>query len=158
MNAGNPFKFTAHSVADTDRLGAALAAALPDNAVVSLTGELGAGKTRLVKAIAIACGVPEADVISPTFVLCREYHGRRRIIHIDAYRLADADEFLALGPEEWFEGGGLTLIEWGEKVTPALPAERYDIHVSHAPELSADTRRFAISTPPGGPRLQDELA
>ena len=77
---------------------------LPDGTTVALCGTLGAGKTRLVQAIAEAAGVDRRDVLSPTFVLIQEYHGRRSIYHIDAYRLRDEDEFLALGPEEYFDG------------------------------------------------------
>ncbi len=101
------------------RLGAALAEVLPDGTTVALCGTLGAGKTRLVQAIAEAAGVDRRNVLSPTFVLIQEYHGRRTVYHIDAYRLRDADEFLALGPEEYFEGDGLVLVEWADRVEPA---------------------------------------
>ena len=69
----------------------------------------GRAKTRLVQAIAEACGIDRREVVSPTFVLIQEHHGRRTIYHVDAYRLRDEDEFLALGPEEYFESDGLTL-------------------------------------------------
>ena len=115
--------------ADTTRLGTALAEVLPDGATVALCGTLGAGKTRLVQAIAEAAGVNRRDVLSPTFVLIQEYHGRRSIYHIDAYRLRDEDEFLALGPEEYFDGDGLVLVEWADRVPKCLPKDRVEIHI-----------------------------
>lgn len=126
----------------TARLGAAIAQALPDGTVVALHGTLGAGKTRLVQAIAEADGVDRRDVVSPTFVLMQQYRGRRPLYHFDAYRLRDEDEFEQLGPEEYFESPGLTLIEWADRVSGCLPQERIDISV----DVTGDTsRRFEIS-------------
>ena len=80
---------------DTERLGAALADVLPPQTVVALIGTLGAGKTRLVQAVATALGVPAGSVTSPTFVLVNEYRqGRLPVFHFDTYRLKDDDEFL----------------------------------------------------------------
>ena len=110
------FIYEADDEAATARLGAALAEILPDGATVALVGTLGAGKTRLVQAIAAAAGVDRRSVVSPTFVLVQEYSGRRRIVHIDAYRLRNEDEFRDLGPDEYFEGGGLVLVEWADRV------------------------------------------
>ena len=123
------FRFVARDETDTQRLGATLAAVLPAGTTVALIGTLGAGKTRLVQRIAEAYGVPEGTVVSPTFVLCQPYHGRRTLYHLDAYRLADDDEFLELGPEEYFESDGITLIEWADRVLGCLPPERLEIHI-----------------------------
>ena len=112
----NPFCYDAADERATAVLGAALADVLPEGTTVALLGTLGAGKTRLVQAIAEAAGVDRRQVLSPTFVLIQEYHGRRAICHIDAYRLHDNDKFLALGPEEYFEGDGLILVEWADRV------------------------------------------
>lgn len=127
-------------LAATDRLGRQLAEHLPPGSVVALSGTLGAGKTRLVQAIAAACGVDPADVTSPTFVLCREYHGTRTIYHLDAYRLKDEDEFLELGPEEMFASGGLVFIEWAERVANYLPPDCVEITL----EVTGETSRRAI--------------
>jgi len=125
----------------TDALGAALAKALPNNTVVALYGTLGAGKTRLVQAIAEACGVDRRDVTSPTFVLAQEYHAQRAIYHLDAYRLNTPGEFLDLGAEEYFRSGGLVLIEWADRVESCLPPDRIEIRI----EVEGDTvRRFGI--------------
>lgn len=123
------FQFQSDSEADTFRLGAVLARHLPDGAVVALIGTLGAGKTRLVQAIAEGCGLDRRDVVSPTFVLVHEYPGERMLYHIDAYRLKDEDEFLELGPEEYFESDGITLIEWADRVEDCLPPERLEVRI-----------------------------
>jgi tRNA threonylcarbamoyladenosine biosynthesis protein TsaE len=137
----NTLTFDARDEADTDRLGAALAASVPDGVVVALLGTLGAGKTRLVQAVAAACGVPRDDVVSPTFVLCQTYHGRRMLHHLDAYRMKDDDEFLELGPDELFESEAMTLVEWADRVASCLPAERLELHIEVTGER---TRRFRL--------------
>ena len=134
--------FDAFSEADTARLGAALAEVLPDGTTVALCGTLGAGKTQLVQAIAEAAGVNRRDVVSPTFVLIQEHHGRRTIYHIDVYRLRDDDEFRALGPEEYFESDGLVLIEWANRVRACLPADRVEIHIE---VTGPESRRFEVA-------------
>jgi tRNA threonylcarbamoyladenosine biosynthesis protein TsaE len=134
--------YMATNEAGTERLGAALARALTDGGVVALSGPLGAGKTRLVQAIAVALGIERAEVVSPTFVLVHEYHGTRPIYHIDAYRLRDEDEFLALGIEEYFPAPNLVLIEWAERVSRCLPNDRLQVTI----ELGAgDERRIELS-------------
>ncbi|HLA84240.1 MAG TPA: tRNA (adenosine(37)-N6)-threonylcarbamoyltransferase complex ATPase subunit type 1 TsaE [Thermoguttaceae bacterium] len=122
-------------------LGAALAAALPAGGVVSLCGTLGAGKTRLVQAVAVACGTNPADVVSPTFVLIHEYRGRRPVYHVDAYRVRDEDEFEQLGPDEYFEGEGITLVEWADRVERCMPRDRLDVLIEVTGEQS---RRFTV--------------
>lgn len=112
----------------TRHLGQLLAEVLPAGSTVGLIGTLGAGKTRLVQAVAEASGVEPGVVVSPTFVLLHEYQGRRTIYHFDAYRIADDDEFLQLGPDEYFEAGQLVLVEWADRVERLLPLERIDLH------------------------------
>ena len=135
------FVFDAASESDTDRLGAALAVVLPPGTTIALNGTLGAGKTRLVQAIAAACGIDRQDVVSPTFVLCQQYQGDRTIYHLDAYRLRDDDEFRELGPEEFFESDGLTIVEWADKVADCLPDERFEIDIE---VTGATARRFTV--------------
>ncbi len=127
----------------TERLGRALAALLGSGGVVALDGVLGAGKTRLVQAVAAACGVERRDVVSPTFVLVHEYRAATRpIIHVDAYRIADDDEFLELGPEEYFRPPNLVLIEWASRIARCLPAERLEIAIS---VLDEGARQIAVT-------------
>lgn len=133
--------FEAHQESDTERLGRALAEVLPEGCVVALCGTLGAGKTRLVQALAEACGIPRREVLSPTFVLIQEYQGRRTLYHFDAYRVQNEDEFRQLGPEEYFDSPALTVIEWADRVAGCLPDQRLEIHI----EITGDTsRRFQL--------------
>ena len=118
------------SLADTDFIGSSLARILPDGMTVSLNGPLGSGKTRLVQAIAAGCKIPVSLVLSPTFVLCRQYEGTRSIAHLDAYRIKDDDEFWELGVEEHFGATGITLVEWGDRVENCLPPSRLDISIT----------------------------
>lgn len=118
------------SLEETDALGKRVESILETGTVISLLGTLGAGKTRFVQAIAAAAGVPEDEVTSPTFVLIQEYKtGKRPIYHFDAYRLKDDDEFLELGPEEYFDGGGLTFIEWADRIERCLPRDYVQITI-----------------------------
>src|SRR5438552_15626499 len=123
------FVFKASDEQDTERFGIALAAVLPPGTVVALRGTLGAGKTRLVQAVAAAVGVPREEVVSPTFVLCQEYHGTRTVYHLDAYRLRDEDEFRELGVEELFASDAVTFIEWADRVAGALPDDYLQIDI-----------------------------
>jgi tRNA threonylcarbamoyladenosine biosynthesis protein TsaE len=134
--------FHSRSEGDTERLGAALAQVLPPGTTIALIGTLGAGKTRLVQAVAAACGVPREVATSPTFVLVNEYLGTRPIYHFDAYRLRDEDEFVELGPEEYFESDGLTFVEWADRVEKCMPRERVEIVCEAVGETE---RRFCIN-------------
>ena len=152
----NALAFDAADECDTDRFGAALAAVLPPGTTVALCGTLGAGKTRLVQAIASACGVPREEVVSPTFVLCQQYRGTRTIYHLDAYRLRDEDEFRELGVEEMFASDGLVIIEWADRVADVLPEDHVRIEI----EIAGPTARRFIVRPVGAPYVQcvDKLA
>lgn len=114
---------------------------LPAGTTVALCATLGAGKTYLVKAVVTAMGVDPEQVISPTFVLCREYDGKHPIYHLDAYRIRDDDEFLELGPEEYFDSDGITFVEWADRVAACLPRDRVEIGIE---PLAATSRRFHI--------------
>jgi tRNA threonylcarbamoyladenosine biosynthesis protein TsaE len=133
------FNFQARDLDDTLKLGAALAEILLPGSVIALSGTLGAGKTRLVQAVAAAAGFDPRDVTSPTFVLVNEYAARVPIYHFDAYRVRDDDEFLQLGPEEYFERPAWCFIEWAERVESGLPLERLEIAIS---VLGDTARRF----------------
>lgn len=132
------FTFTANDEHDTERLGAALASVLPPGTSIGLIGTLGAGKTRLVQAVATALGVPRANVTSPTFVLVNEYAGGSMpVYHFDTYRLKDDDEFLNLGPDEYFDSNGVTFVEWADRVAKLLPDERLEITI----EVTGESQR-----------------
>lgn len=144
------FTFEASSLDDTDRFGACLVEVLDDGTTVCLSGTLGAGKTRLVQAMATACGIHQDNVVSPTFVLCQHYSGSRSFHHLDAYRIRDDDEFLELGVDEMFASDGITLVEWGETVKDCLPQDRVDIKVL----VRGDTQRAFEVTVVGNLSLQ----
>ena len=93
---------------------------------ICLWGDLGAGKTHLAKAFGAGLGVTDT-ITSPSFVLMAEYAGRLPLFHIDLYRLADASDALAGGLIDDRQAAGVTLVEWPERLGPALPAERLDV-------------------------------
>jgi tRNA threonylcarbamoyladenosine biosynthesis protein TsaE len=113
----------------TQAVGEALARSLGRGDVVALTGELGAGKTCFVQGLARGLGVT-ARPTSPTFVLVNEYRGRLPVHHVDAYRAESLAELRDLGLEEYFDGDGVTVVEWSEKLEPLLPPRT--IHVDIA--------------------------
>lgn len=126
-------QFVTHSEEETIAVGRELAALLPESAVVSLAGDLGAGKTTLVKGIAAArAGVDPDEVSSPTFTLVHEYGASPRLVyHIDLYRLETARELATLGLEELDERPALILIEWANRFT-RLPLEiTHRIEIRH---------------------------
>lgn len=130
------FMFEAHSIDDTVRFGHCLGAVLPPGTLVALEGTLGAGKTRLVQAVAESLGVHARDVVSPTFVLVQQYEGERTIYHVDVYRLKDEDEFLELGIDEYLTGNTLVFIEWARRVERCLPRDRLQIAIDVTGETS----------------------
>jgi tRNA threonylcarbamoyladenosine biosynthesis protein TsaE len=136
------FQFDAVDEAATAELGRRLAAVLFPGAVVGLIGQLGAGKTRLMRAIAEGLGIADSrSVSSPTFVLIQEYSARLPIYHFDAYRLQSETEFFDLGVNEYFQGKGVCLVEWADRVLGCLPAEHLRIHIE---VTGPGSRKFAI--------------
>jgi tRNA threonylcarbamoyladenosine biosynthesis protein TsaE len=132
------------SEAETDRLGAAVAAAVVPGTVIGLIGPLGAGKTRLARAIATALGVDPLAVSSPTFVLIHEYEGHLPVYHFDAYRLDGPEPFEALGVAEYWDAGGVCLVEWADRVASVLPESSWTVRI----ELTGhDSRRVSLSGP-----------
>jgi len=107
----------------TIAIGRAIGRAAPSGSVIALRGDLGAGKTTLAKGVAQGLGITE-PIISPTYTIIAEYQGRLHLVHIDAYRLLDEDEFVQTGGEELLGlPGSLSLIEWSERVAKILPKE-----------------------------------
>ena len=132
----------------TTTLGIALAAAAEPGDVVCLWGDLGAGKTHLAKAFGAGLGVTDT-VTSPSFVLMAEYAGRLPLFHIDLYRLADASDALAGGLIDDRQTAGVTLVEWPERLGPALPAERLDVVIEGTGD---DEREITLRAIGDGPR------
>jgi len=126
---------------ETEALGERLAACLAPGDILALYGDLGAGKTCLVRGLARGLGIDEAGVASPSFTLINEYGGRLPLVHLDAYRLDAVEAFDELGLDDYFEGEGVMVVEWAEKV-PDLPGERVDITIQW---LDENRRHFRIS-------------
>ncbi|MBR6414374.1 MAG: tRNA (adenosine(37)-N6)-threonylcarbamoyltransferase complex ATPase subunit type 1 TsaE [Oscillospiraceae bacterium] len=113
-------EFITHSAAETEALGAKLAAVLQPGDVIAYLGDLGAGKTAFTRGLARGLGIVEA-VTSPTYTLVNEYlDGRLPLFHFDMYRLRDADELFDLGWEDYLARQGICAVEWSENVWEAL--------------------------------------
>lgn len=134
-----------HSPAQTQALGAALAAELEPGAVVAFRGDLGSGKTCMIQGLCQALKV-EDYVTSPTFILINEYGAelggkKLPVYHFDLYRLGGEDELEALGAEEYFYGDGICLVEWAERAGDLLPAKRVEVGLEY---LHDDERKVVV--------------
>ena len=120
---------------ETTDLGVKIASSLKSGDVISLYGDLGSGKTRLVKGICLGLDVKQM-VNSPTFIIVNEYSSQkfRKIYHFDLYRLKSEAEVLAMGFEDYLTPESIVMIEWPEHVERILPAGTIKIHISHTQE------------------------
>lgn len=129
MNAANVLTIPTNSAEQTQAVAARLAAFLRAGDILTLSGDLGAGKTTFTRGLVAALGVSARNVTSPTFTLLHEYRGGKfTVYHADAYRLTGAADAAGIGLEEIIAGGdGITVIEWPERIAGALPDERLEI-------------------------------
>ena len=119
------YKYKSRNDIDTMELAQNIESEKFPNMVICLDGELGSGKTIFVKGFASALGITE-NITSPTFNLIKEYNnGELPLFHMDMYRLED--DATSVGVEEYFEKGGVTIIEWADLIAENLPEERLDI-------------------------------
>ena len=122
--------YTTRSAAETEQLGARLAALLRPGDVIAFRGGLGAGKTAFTRGLARGLGIEES-VTSPTYTLVNEYpQGRLPLFHFDMYRLRDAEELFDLGWEDYLDRGGVCAVEWSERVADALPAGTVTVDIA----------------------------
>jgi tRNA threonylcarbamoyladenosine biosynthesis protein TsaE len=144
-----------HSPEQTGRFGERLGALLRAGDVICLEGELGTGKTCLTQGIGQGMGIV-APITSPTFILIAEHHPLTRgatLFHIDLYRLeAAVDEALDFGLDEYLGGDGVCVIEWADRVLPALPDERLWVVLRHL-----DTSKRGIVMKAHGDRYDQVL-
>ena len=126
MNGGE--RAVTRSTDETLELARAVGELLRPGDVVSLVGDLGAGKTVFARGVARALGVTEL-VVSPTFTIVREYEGRVPLVHVDVYRIDAVQELHDLGFEEVVRDDAVTLVEWGDKVDGLLPGDRLDVRL-----------------------------
>jgi tRNA threonylcarbamoyladenosine biosynthesis protein TsaE len=137
--------FTSNSEEETIAIGRQLSALLPAFGPVLLIGNLGAGKTTLVKGIAQARGAAEADeVSSPTFPLIHEYGEPPVVYHVDLYRLDTLEEVATLGLEDLLDGPALVLIEWGERFPSLWPLGTPRVELQATGESSETARRISF--------------
>jgi tRNA threonylcarbamoyladenosine biosynthesis protein TsaE len=126
---------------ETIALGEEVAARLQPGDILCLDGDLGAGKTHLVKGIAQGLNIDPHTVQSPTYTLINEYQGPLPLYHFDCYRMESPREALEIGAEEYFYGEGVCVIEWPERISPLIPPEAQWISIrSDGPEV----RKFVI--------------
>ncbi len=141
-----------HSEEETIYLGRRIATLLKPGDIICLFGSLGAGKTVLVRGIASGMGIDKSSVISPSFVLIREYlpkgKARNPVYHIDLFRLKTRYDILRLGIDEYFYSSGVCIIEWAERLGGLLPPQflRIELQISDTTErlikLIAEGQRY----------------
>ena len=134
--------FTSSSPEETIGIGRSIAGILKKGSILALRGSLGAGKTCLVKGIASFFGIDE-EITSPTYTIVSEYEGTMNgkslpFYHIDAYRLKGEDDFTAMGGEEYLYGGGITVVEWSDRINEILPADAVTVDL----EISGPNSRI----------------
>ncbi|PFA68729.1 tRNA (adenosine(37)-N6)-threonylcarbamoyltransferase complex ATPase subunit type 1 TsaE [Bacillus sp. AFS015802] len=143
----NQFEIITASPEETGRFAENLAAHLRPGAVLTLEGDLGAGKTTFTKGLAKGLGVTKT-VNSPTFTIIKEYRGRLPLYHMDVYRLDDS--FEDLGFDEYFEGDGVTVVEWAHLIQDQLPKELLSLSIYREGD---STRRIVLK--PFGDRYSE---
>lgn len=141
---GDVCLFKTRTPEETRTLARNLAGRLRPGDVVTLEGDLGAGKTTFTQGVATGLGIKE-PIDSPTFTLIKEYHeGRLPLYHMDVYRIESPEE--ELGWDEYFYGEGVTFVEWASRIAPWLPEKVIRVEISHGPEGS---RNIRIQSPRG---------
>ncbi|WP_088008867.1 tRNA (adenosine(37)-N6)-threonylcarbamoyltransferase complex ATPase subunit type 1 TsaE [Indiicoccus explosivorum] len=125
------YEATVYSPDETEALAGKLALLLKPRDLVTLEGDLGAGKTTFTKGLAKGLGI-ERTVNSPTFTIVKQYEGRLGLNHIDAYRLEDSDE--DIGFEELLGSDAVTVVEWAQFIEEYLPAKRLEIRIRRESE------------------------
>ncbi|MHB1315877.1 MAG: tRNA (adenosine(37)-N6)-threonylcarbamoyltransferase complex ATPase subunit type 1 TsaE [Christensenellales bacterium] len=133
------------SESQTETIGRLLGEKMFRGGFVSIAGELGSGKTVLVRGIARGLQI-EGPVRSPSFVLMNQYqNGRLPLYHFDVYRLKSSEEINTLGYEEYFFGDGVAVLEWPQMISDFLPEERLDIHIKYIDEQKRNVELKAFS-------------
>lgn len=131
------------SFEETIEFGKKLGAILKAGDIICLTGDLGTGKTALTNGIARSLGIT-SYITSPTFTIVNEYEGILPLYHFDVYRIAEPDEMFDIGFEEYINGKGVTIIEWGEQIREILPEEIINVNISKNLNKGLDIREISI--------------
>lgn len=139
--------WVSHSPEETLLLGVEIGKGLMGGLTIGLVGPLGAGKTQLIKGIAVGNGLKDdREVTSPTFTLVQEYPGRFTLFHLDVYRLSKPGEFAGLGVMEMIRPDSVVLVEWADRVADELPGDSLWATL----EVTGDAQR-RLSLRAGGP-------
>lgn len=141
------FQYISKNTEQTKEFAKNLAKHLKQSDVIALEGDLGAGKTTFTKGLAEGLEIKK-NVNSPTFTIIKEYQGLMPLYHMDVYRLEDSDE--DLGFDEYFEGMGVTVVEWAHLIKDQLPPELLTIYLTHGDE---GTRKILLV--PTGSRYEE---
>lgn len=157
LSAEGKLTLLSYSTTATEAFGQLLASCLQPDDVLTLDGDLGAGKTALTRGIAagLNCRVP---VSSPTFTLLIEHPGTPpglTLYHFDVYRLNGSDDFCEIGLDEYFNQGGVCVIEWGHLIADILPLRTLEIRLWQVDPEQPDLRRIELSWPANKGRLND---
>jgi len=146
---GETYKIETHTELETNTLAKRLALLLKAGDVITLEGDLGAGKTTFTKGLAQGLGI-KRTVSSPTFTIVKEYSGELPLYHMDVYRLENSDE--DIGFDEYFHGNGITVIEWAQFIEDYLPKNLLNINITYVDEHS---RAFEFTSV--GPHYADVI-
>ena len=131
--------YTSYSENETEKIGAEFSAKLKPGTVVTMYGDLGAGKTAFVRGMAKGMGI-NCRVSSPTFTIVNEYPGSPELIHFDMYRLSSADELFDIGWEDYISRGAVCVVEWSENVSDAFWGDEIKVTI----EKLGDTMRNIV--------------
>ena len=137
-------EYHSNSPKETENIAKAFAKNLKPGDVVTLDGDLGAGKTAFTQGLAKGLGV-EDYVSSPTFTIVNCYEGKYPLYHFDVYRIEDSDEMYEIGFDEYVGTDGIAVIEWAEKIKDILPEKRYEITILKDDGMHDDFRRIIIN-------------
>ncbi len=136
MTGNESVEIYLNSSEETLKLGEIIGKSLNPGSIIALVGDLGAGKTVLVKGIAKGLGLAE-EPNSPTFVIMNYYEGDIPLYHFDLYRLSDEDELIGIGYDEYFFGNGVCAVEWADRIPGIFPEHAIKIDIK-IPESNSD--------------------
>jgi len=151
LNLRHKIVIQTRSASETVLIGKTIGSRLLPGAVVALVGDLGAGKTQFIKGLAAGVGIGKSTYISsPSYTLINEYPGRIPFYHMDLFRLGNIEEAELLGLEDYFQGSGVTAIEWADRIPFLLPEEMLFVSMDYV-----DKRRRLIEITGKGKWYED---
>lgn len=136
--------YEVYDIDGTKKIALDFAKQLKGGDVICMYGDLGAGKTEFVRALARGLGIDDY-ITSPTFTILNEYSGDINLYHFDVYRIADSDEMYEIGYDEYIDGDGVCVIEWAELIEDILPRRRYNITINTDTEKGSGYRKITIT-------------